>query len=40
MAKFCPNCGTENEEGAGFCTECGSNLKTAEKPKKQPKRHR
>jgi len=33
MAKFCPNCGTENEEGAVFCTECGSNLKTAEKPK-------
>ena len=33
MAKFCPNCGAENEEDSGFCTECGSNLKTAEKPK-------
>ena len=26
MANFCPNCGTQNEEGGKFCTNCGSAL--------------
>lgn len=26
MAKFCPNCGNEVNEGSNFCTKCGTNL--------------
>ncbi|PWB87303.1 AIM24 family protein [Methanobrevibacter thaueri] len=33
MAKFCPNCGIGVDEDSEFCTECGTNLKTAVKPK-------
>lgn len=28
---FCTQCGNQNEEGAAFCTECGSPLKTDQK---------
>lgn len=27
MSKTCYNCGTENEESAAFCRNCGANLK-------------
>lgn len=27
MAKFCNQCGTKNEDGAGFCENCGSPLR-------------
>ena len=33
MSKFCPNCGFEMDEDSEFCSECGTNLKTLEKPK-------
>ena len=33
MAKFCPNCGVEMDEESVFCTECGTNLTIAVKPK-------
>lgn len=26
---YCPNCGTENNEGANFCRQCGQALSTA-----------
>jgi hypothetical protein len=25
---FCPKCGTQNSEAAGFCTSCGASLKS------------
>lgn len=33
MAKFCPNCGIKVDDDSEFCSECGTNLKTAVKPK-------
>jgi hypothetical protein len=27
MTKTCPNCKTENSDNAGFCQECGIELK-------------
>lgn len=32
----CPKCGIELAEGAAFCSECGTNLKTAETPAPAP----
>jgi hypothetical protein len=29
MAKFCPACGTRNDDAAGFCGECGKALRPA-----------
>ena len=29
---FCPNCGTENEQGALFCANCGTSLAVDEAP--------
>lgn len=32
MTKTCPNCGANQEDDSEFCTECGSNLETGNKP--------
>lgn len=34
---ICPNCGSENLEGAAFCMECGSKLEKVEERKKPEK---
>ena len=32
---FCTNCGHDNPEGANFCAQCGTSLRTAERPVEQ-----
>lgn len=32
MAKFCTACGTRNDDGAGFCEECGKSLRATTAP--------
>lgn len=32
---FCPKCGTQHDEGAAFCANCGNMLGAAEQPKQE-----
>ena len=36
---FCPNCGTNLPDGAGFCAECGAQLNAAQPTAPQAARH-
>ena len=34
--KFCPNCGTQLPDDAGFCTNCGNRFESQPQPQPQP----
>lgn len=33
---FCPNCGTQNPDGAAFCSKCGASLSMSSSPGPAP----